>query len=207
MSEPQNNRETGDELNLRTGCVERRTTETAIKLQLVLAQEGFFQGSTGIGFFDHMLELLMKHSGFQLSLEAEGDLQVDFHHIVEDVGLCLGEAFRQAVGEKKGIIRYGSIALPMDEVLLLCAVDISGRSGFYYDVDIPTEKIGQFDSQLVQVFWQAFVQEAKLTLHLKKLAGENSHHIAEGVYKGVGRILREAVKVEGQAIPSSKGVL
>lgn len=191
----------------RSGAVERNTTETKIKLELLLSREGGLQGSTGIGFLDHMLNLLMKHSGFQLKLDVTGDLQVDFHHTVEDVGLCLGEAFKQAVGEKKGIVRYSSIVLPMDEALVLCAVDLSGRSGFYADLVFPTEKIGEFDTQLVKVFWQAFAQEAKITLHIRQFTGENAHHLAEAVFKGIGRALREAVRVEGEAIPSSKGVL
>lgn len=191
----------------RKGFVERTTKETVIKLELILQEEGSLQGSSGIEFLDHMLELMTKHSGFQLQLEASGDVGVDFHHTVEDLGLCLGQALREALGNKKGITRYGSVVLPMDEALVLCAVDLSGRPGFYAELSFPTEKIGRFDSQLIKVFWQAFAQEAKLTLHLQQLAGENSHHLAEAVFKGVGRILREAVKVEGQSIPSSKGFL
>ena len=192
---------------LRKGGVERKTTETAIKLELVLEKEGSLQGSSGIGFLDHMLELLMKHSGFRLKLEASGDLQVDFHHTVEDLGLCLGEAFKQALGDKKGIVRYSSMALPMDEALVICAVDLSGRPGFYADLTFPTEKIGEFDSQLIMAFWQAFAQEAKITLHLKQITGEDTHHLAEAVFKGMGRVLREAVRIEGDTIPSSKGIL
>lgn len=192
---------------LRKGFVERTTKETAIKLELVLADNGLYEGSSGIDFLDHMLELMLKHSGFHLKLVAEGDLGVDYHHTVEDIGLCLGQAFQEALGEKIGIARYGSLTLPMDETLVLCAVDLSGRIGFYAELAFPTEKIGKFDSQLIKVFWQAFTQEAKLTLHLRQLAGENSHHLAEAVFKGVGRVLREAVKVDGQAIPSSKGLL
>ena len=154
-----------------------------------------------------MLELMTKHSGLQVQLEVSGDLGVDFHHTVEDIGLCLGKAFREALGDKKGITRYSSVALPMDETLVLCAVDLSGRPGFYALISFPTEKIGKFDSQLVKVFWQAFVQEAKITLHLQQLAGENSHHLAEAVFKGVGRALQEAIQQKGDSIPSSKGVL
>jgi imidazoleglycerol-phosphate dehydratase len=194
-------------MTLRKGFVERITKETAIKLEVVLAEEGFLKGSSGIEFLDHMLELMTKHSGFQVQLEVSGDLGVDFHHTVEDIGLCLGQAFREALSDKKGITRYSSMALPMDEALVLCAVDLSGRPGFYTKMSFPTEKIGRFDSQLIKVFWQAFVQEAKITLHFQQLAGENSHHLAEAVFKGVGRTLREAVRVEGQSIPSSKGVL
>lgn len=194
-------------VSTRKGVVERLTTETKIRLELLLAEEGALQGSTGIGFLDHMLTLLLKHSGFQLKIEVTGDLEVDYHHTVEDVGLCLGEALRQAVGDKKGMVRYSSIALPMDEALVLCAVDFSGRPGFYGNLAFPAEKIGDFDTQLVRVFWQGFAQEAKLTLHLRQLSGENAHHIAEATFKGVGRVLREAVRITGESIPSSKGVL
>ena len=192
----------------RKGFIERKTKETAVKLELSLdEQEGVFQGSSGIGFLDHMLELMIKHSGFHLRLEASGDLGVDAHHTVEDIGLCLGQAFREALGEKKGIVRYGSMILPMDEALMLCAVDLSGRTGFYTSLNFPTEKIGTFDCQLIQVFWQAFTQEAKVTLHLRQLAGDNSHHLAEAAFKGMGRILSKAVRVAGEGIPSSKGIL
>lgn len=191
----------------RRGSVERATKETNIKLELSLEEDGLYQGSSGIEFLDHMLELWLKHSGFHLKLEAQGDLGVDYHHTVEDIGLCLGKAFNEALGEKRGIVRYGSIILPMDEALVLCAVDLSGRVGFYENLTFPTEKIGTFDCQLIKVFWQAFAQEAKVTLHLRQLAGENSHHLAEAVFKGVGKILREAVRQEGQDIPSSKGIL
>lgn len=194
-------------INVRRGMVERKTTETAVKLELSLTSEGLFQGTSGVGFLDHMLELLVKHSGFQLELKVVGDLEVDYHHTVEDIGLCLGEAFKQALGDKKGIVRYASLALPMDEALVFCAIDLSGRPGFYPSLVFPTENIGRFDCQLIEVFWQAFVQEAKVTLHLRQLAGDNSHHLAEAVFKGVARILKEAVRIEGQAVPSSKGVL
>jgi imidazoleglycerol-phosphate dehydratase len=207
VNKGQGSKEIAGGANGRRGAVERITTETKIKLELILAEEGGLQGSTGIGFFDHMLNLFAKHSGFWLNIAAVGDLQVDFHHTVEDVGLCLGEAFRQAVGDKKGIVRYSSIALAMDESLVLCAVDVSGRPGCYADLLFPCEKIGDFDTQLVKVFWQAFTQEAKITLHLRQLAGENAHHLAEAVFKGAGRVLREAVRIAGDAIPSSKGVL
>ena len=192
----------------RKGFIERTTKETAVKLELSIEeQEGVFQGSSGIGFLDHMLELMIKHSCFYLRLDASGDLDVDAHHTVEDIGLCMGRAFRGSLGEKKGIARYGSTILPMDEALLLCAVDLSGRAGFYSSLNFPTEKIGTFDCQLIQVFWQAFTQEAKVTLHLQQLAGDNSHHLAEAVFKGIGRILRKAVRLEGEGIPSSKGLL
>lgn len=191
----------------RKGFVERSTKETQIKVSLLLDGAAKFTGTSGVGFLDHMLDLLSKHSGFTLELEAQGDLQVDDHHTVEDIGLSLGQAFQEAVGDKRGITRYASLALPMDEALVLCALDISGRPGFYYQVDFNTEKIGQFDSQLVEEFWQAFVNEAKVTLHIRELAGRNSHHLAEAIFKGMGRILRKAVTIEGKELPSTKGVL
>ncbi len=194
-------------MSLRRGMVERCTKETKIKLELALEGQGHFKGQSGIGFLDHMLDSFARHSSFDLSLEAQGDLFVDDHHTVEDIGICLGKAFFQALGNKKGIARYASLALPMDESLVLCAVDISGRPGFYPELAFPTEKIGQFDCQLIEEFWKAFVQEARITLHLRQLAGKNSHHLAEAIFKGTGRILREAVRLVGQEIPSAKGVL
>lgn len=194
-------------MSLRFGLVERSTKETRIKLELTLEGQGLFRGKSGIGFLDHMLDSFAGHSGFNLSLEAEGDLFVDDHHTAEDIGICLGKAFHQALGDKKGIARYASLVLPMDESLVLCAVDISGRPGFYPELFFPTEKIGQFDCQLIEEFWRAFTQEAKITLHLRQLAGRNSHHLAEAVFKGTGRILREATRLVGGEIPSAKGVL
>jgi len=194
-------------MTLRKGFVERKTNETDIKLELNLDGDGIMQGSSGIGFMDHMLELLARHGGMRLSLGVHGDYKVDDHHTVEDIGLSLGMAFQQALGDKKGIARYNSLILPMDEALLMCAVDISGRPGFYYDVDFASEKIGQFDSQLVEVFWEAFANTAKITLHMRKLAGSNSHHVAEAVFKAAGRALKGATRIEGREIPSSKGVL
>lgn len=194
-------------MELRRGNVARETRETSIKVSLLLAQEGALQGSSGIDFLDHMLTLFTKHSGWVIQLEVAGDLAVDFHHTVEDLGLCLGRALGEALGDKKGIRRYSSLAMAMDETLMLCAVDLSGRPGFYATISFLTEKIGKFDSQLVPVFWQAFAQEAKITLHLQQLAGENSHHLAEAIFKGVGRVLGEAVSISGATIPSSKGLL
>ena len=194
-------------MSLRCGSVERSTKETRIKLELTLEGQGLFRGQSGIGFLDHMLGSFAGHSGFNLSLEAEGDLFVDDHHTVEDIGICLGKAFLQALGDKKGIARYASLVLPMDESLVLCAVDISGRPGFYPELSFPTEKIGQFDCQLVEEFWRAFAQEARITLHFKQLAGRNSHHLSEAVFKGTGRILQEATRLVGGGIPSAKGVL
>lgn len=194
-------------MSIRQGNVQRKTTETQISLELVLEGSALYQGSSGIGFLDHMLQLFAKHSGFDLTLEASGDLDVDFHHSVEDIGLCLGQAFLLALGEKKGIARYASLALPMDEALVMCAVDISGRPGYYGDISFPSPCIGKFDSELVEEFWKAFVNEARITLHIKQLAGKNSHHLAEALFKGMGRLLKMAVKVEGADLPSTKGVL
>lgn len=194
-------------MSLRKAAVQRKTTETDITLELVLDSEGAMRGSSGIGFLDHMLVLFAKHGGFNLSLEAYGDSDVDDHHTVEDIGLCLGQAFSQALAGKEGLRRYASLALPMDETLVLCAVDISGRPGLYYDVAFQSEKIGQFDSELVEVFWKAMAGAAAITIHLRRLAGSNSHHTAEAIFKGMGRVLQEAARIEGKGFPSSKGVL
>ncbi len=194
-------------MTLRKGFVERKTNETDIKLELNLDGDGIMQGSSGIGFMDHMLELFARHGNIRLNIGVHGDYKVDDHHTVEDIGLSLGLAFQQALGDKKGIARYASLTLPMDEALILCAVDISGRPGLYFNAEFSSEKIGQFDSQLIEVFWQAFASSAKITLHIRQLAGSNSHHIAEAVFKAAGRVLKGAAKVEGREIPSSKGVL
>jgi imidazoleglycerol-phosphate dehydratase len=191
----------------RKGYLERKTRETEIRIELLLDGKGSFRGESGIGFFDHMLELFCKHSGFSVNLQARGDLDVDQHHTVEDVGLCLGQALFQALGDKKGIKRYASLALPMDEALVLCAVDISGRPGLFSELHFSSEKIGNFDSELVEEFWKAFAAEAKLTLHIRQLAGKNSHHLAEATFKGVARVLNEACRITGTDLPSSKGVL
>lgn len=191
----------------RKGYVERKTLETDIKLELTLDGSGKMQGSSQIGFLDHMLALLARHGDLDLNLTAAGDTHVDDHHTVEDIGLCLGEAFQKALGDKIGINRYDSVMLPMDEALVLCAVDISGRAGLYCQVDYPSEKIGNFDSELVQVFWQAFVSTARITVHIRQIVGENSHHIAEAVFKGMGRVLKGAGKIDGSNLPSSKGVI
>lgn len=191
----------------RVGRVERVTTETSIRLELELDGAGVLEGKSGIGFFDHMLTLWARHGGFSLKLEAQGDLEVDDHHTVEDVGICLGRAFREALGDKKGIARYASLALPMDEALVLCAIDISGRAGFYPRVDLPAAKIGNFDSQLVLEFWRAFVAEAAITVHVRQLAGQNTHHVAEAIFKGMGQVMKRAVSIEGRELPSTKGVL
>ena len=195
---------------MRTATITRRTNETDIALKLELDGGGESQISTGVGFLDHMLTLLARHGRFDLELTCKWDTWVDDHHSVEDIGIALGQAFAQALGDKRGVRRYASLCLPMDEALILCAVDLSGRGGYYEDLAIPTEKIGSFDSQLVYEFMEAFAVNARLTLHLRKLAGRNSHHIAEGVFKALGRVLREAVSIDPEfqdEIPSTKGML
>ena len=195
---------------MRTASIERKTAETDIKLKLNLDGTGQSEIDSGCGFLDHMLTLFAKHGRFDLSLVCKGDTDVDYHHTAEDIGIVLGEAFRQALGDKRGIVRYGDITLPMDEALILCAVDLSGRGVLGYALDIPTEKVGTFDTELVKEFWLAFVRSAAVTLHLRQLAGENSHHIIEGAFKAAGRALKQAVAVDPvyeNEIPSTKGVL
>ena len=195
---------------MRTATITRRTNETDIALKLELDGGGESQISTGVGFLDHMLTLLARHGRFDLELTCKGDTWVDDHHSVEDIGIALGQAFAQALGDKRGVRRYASLCLPMDEALILCAVDLSGRGGYYEDLAIPTEKIGSFDSQLVYEFMEAFAVNARITLHLRKLAGRNSHHIAEGAFKALARALREAVSIDPEfqdEIPSTKGML
>ena len=195
---------------MRTAQIKRTTAETDISLSLNLDGSGKSQINTGCGFLDHMLTLFAKHGKFDLNVTCVGDVQVDYHHTVEDVGICLGKAFAEAIGDKKGIIRYGDCTLPMDESLILSAVDISGRSGCYYALDIPAEKVGDFDTELSQEFFIAFTRDAGITLHLMQLAGFNSHHIIEGAFKSVGRSLRKAVAIDkdfANEIPSTKGTL
>ena len=196
---------------MRTAEVKRKTAETDIEIRVDL--DGNAEKSvidSGIGFLDHMLTLLSRHSAIEMKVLCKGDTEVDDHHSTEDIGIALGKAMQEALGDKKGIRRYASIALPMDEALVLCALDISGRGGLYYDVPFETEKIGTFDTELVEEFMHAFAQNAGFTLHLQKLAGRNSHHISEAVFKGLGRALRQAVSEdprEADRIPSTKGVL
>lgn len=195
---------------MRTSEINRVTAETNISLKLNLDGTGKSIVETGCGFLDHMLVLFARHGRFDLEVKCIGDTFVDYHHTAEDIGICLGEAFANALGEKKGIIRYGSMMLPMDEALILTAVDISGRSFLAFDLDIPTEKVGDFDTELVKEFWLAFVRKAEMTLHIKQLAGENSHHIIEGAFKSAGRSLAQAVSIDEKyknEIPSTKGVL
>ncbi|MBQ6819584.1 MAG: imidazoleglycerol-phosphate dehydratase HisB [Clostridia bacterium] len=192
---------------MRTATISRQTAETKIELSLNLDGTGVSQIATGCGFLDHMLTLFAAHSGYDLSVTCNGDTYVDDHHTVEDIAICLGIAFREALGDKRGIVRYGEKILPMDESLILSAVDISGRSYLGYQLDIPSGKVGTFDTELCEEFWLAFVRKAEVTLHIRQLAGTNSHHILEGAFKSVARSLKTATAVEGDQIPSTKGVL
>ena len=195
---------------MRIAEINRNTAETQITLKLDLDGTGKSEISTGCGFLDHMLVLFAKHGRFDLFVTCKGDTWVDDHHTVEDVGIALGEAFRIALGNKKGITRYGSQILPMDETLILTAVDLSGRSCLGYEMQIPTQKVGSFDTELVEEFWLGFVRNCLCTLHIRQLAGTNSHHIIEGAFKSAGRSFRAAVAVEAafaDEIPSTKGVL
>jgi len=193
----------------RCGSVKRKTAETQIELQIDVDGSGTPSIETGVGFFDHMLTLLARHSLIDLTVRAKGDLHVDHHHTIEDVGICFGKALADALGDKRGITRYGSATLPMEETLVTAAIDLSGRSWFVYDVIIPTSKIGEFDSQLVDVFWQAVAANALMNLHVVLHHGSNAHHIAEGVFKATARALRQAVALDPRqtGIPSSKGTL
>ena len=193
---------------MRTSEIRRDTAETKISLTLNLDGTGKSKIETGVGFLDHMLTLFAAHGKFDLTVICNGDTHVDDHHSVEDIGICLGQAFQAALGNKRGITRYGSFLLPMDEALILSAVDISGRSCLCYGLDIPTEKIGTFDTELVEEFFLGFTRNCPMSLHLRKMAGTNSHHIVEGAFKSVGRALKAAVALDGSnEIPSTKGVL
>ncbi|MCI5721965.1 MAG: imidazoleglycerol-phosphate dehydratase HisB [Firmicutes bacterium] len=190
--------------------IKRETYETKINLSLEIDGKGKSSCDTGCGFLNHMLTLFAKHGMFDLEVKCDGDTDVDYHHTVEDIGICLGRAFRETLGDKIGIKRYGDIILPMDETLIMAAVDISGRSGVYSDLSIPTEKVGDFDTELCKEFYIAFAREAGITLHIRQIAGENSHHIIEGVFKAVGRVMREACSIDERAkdqMPSTKGML
>lgn len=190
--------------------IKRKTAETEISLSLNLDGTGKSEINTGCGFLNHMLTLFAKHGRFDLAVKCVGDIDVDDHHTAEDIGICLGDAFARALGDMRGIVRYGSMILPMDEALILSAVDISGRGKFVHELKIPTEKVGTFDTELVFEFFEAFVRRANITLHIRELAGENSHHIIEGAFKSVARSLRAAVKIDPETageIPSTKGVL
>lgn len=197
-------------MDKRIGSIERKTAETEIVLTLNLDGEGKSQINTGVGFFDHMLTLFARHGGFDLSVECKGDIEVDAHHTVEDVGICLGKAFSQALGARRGINRYGDIILPMDEALVLAATDLSGRAFLDYRLPVRARRVGNFDTELSEEFFIAFVREANICLHLRRLAGKNTHHILEGAFKATGRALRAAVAQDArfpEQIPSSKGVL
>lgn len=195
---------------MRTAQITRTTKETDIRLTLNLDGTGKSAIHSGVGFLDHMLTLFSKHGRFDLELTCNGDTEVDDHHSVEDIGIALGQAFEQALGDKRGIVRYGSFILPMDETLILSAVDISGRSYLNFDLQIPTQKVGTFDTELAEEFFLGFVRNANLTLHLKQLEGKNSHHIIEGTFKSFGRTMKQAVAIDENfrdEIPSTKGVL
>ena len=195
---------------MRQAEIIRKTAETDITLTLCLDGDGKGTIDTGCGFLDHMLTLFSRHGSFDLDVKCIGDTQVDYHHTAEDIAICLGDAFKKALGDMKGITRYGSFILPMDESLILTAVDISGRSYLGYDLSIPTEKVGDFDTELVEEFMAAFTRSAKINLHLKQLDGTNSHHIIEGAFKALARALRAAVSIDEKfkdEIPSTKGIL
>ena len=193
---------------MRVSDIQRNTAETQISLKLNLDGTGKSNIDTGVGFLNHMLTLFAAHGKFDLTVKCAGDVEVDDHHSVEDVGICLGQAFQAALGDKRGITRYGSFLLPMDEALILSAVDISGRSCLCYELEIPTEKIGTFDTELVEEFFLGFVRSCPMSLHLRQLAGKNAHHIVEGAFKALGRALKAAVALDGSnEIPSTKGVL
>ena len=195
---------------MRQAEVSRKTGETNIRVALTLDGTGKYSIDTGVGFLDHMLTLFARHGRFDLEVSCKGDTYVDDHHSVEDIGIALGKAFEQAIGDRKGITRYGSTILPMDESLILSAADCSGRGLLVYDLRIPAEKVGTFDTELTEEFFRAFAHNAGITLHIRQLAGSNSHHIIEGAFKSVARSMRTAVSIDpacADAVPSTKGVL
>jgi len=195
---------------MRIAEIKRKTNETDIELKLALDGRGTSSISSGSAFLDHMLTLFAKHGKFDLTVSCKGDTEVDFHHTAEDIGICLGQAFRDALGDKAGIVRYADTTLPMDETLILTALDFSGRGYFACELDIKAAKVGDFDTELAHEFWQAFAINAGATLHIRQLAGTNAHHIIEGVFKSMARTLRCAVKIDADFasdIPSTKGTL
>ena len=195
---------------MRRSDIRRDTNETKIRLALELDGTGKADIATGVGFLDHMLTLFARHGDFDLTVSCQGDTQVDGHHTVEDTGICLGKAFAQALGDKRGITRYGQFLLPMDETLVLIACDLSGRDYLGWAVDLPAQRVGDFDTELAREFWMAFVRECPMALHIRLLAGENTHHILEAVFKGAGRALKMAAAADEKhrdEIPSTKGVL
>ena len=191
----------------RSANAKRATKETTVELALDIDGTGTTKVSTGIPFFDHMLEQLGKHAGFDLEIEATGDLEVDLHHTVEDVGIVLGNALREALGDKRGVRRFANSLVPLDEALVQVALDLSGRPFLVYDVEPVAEWIGTFDPQLAEEFWKGFVDGARVTLHIRSMTGKNGHHVIEASFKGVARALRDAVRVEGTDVPSTKGTL
>lgn len=195
---------------MRSAEIVRKTSETNISLSINLDGNGESKVNTGCAFLDHMLTLFAKHGLFNLTVTCDGDRDVDYHHSTEDIGICLGEAVKKALGDKKGIVRYGDIILPMDESLVMAAIDISGRSYYASDFDIKASKVGDFDTELVEEFWQAFANNLGCNLHIRQIAGSNAHHIIEAIFKSVARVLRKAVAIDEKsknAIPSTKGVL
>ena len=195
---------------MRTASIKRDTKETQIQLELNLDGTGRAEIATGCGFLDHMLTLFARHGDLDLTVTCHGDTEVDYHHSVEDIGICLGQAFTQALGDKRGITRYGQFLLPMDETLVLCACDLSGRDYLGWAVDLPAAKVGDFDTELAKEFWLAFVRNCPVSIHIREMAGENTHHILEAVFKGMGRTLKQAVALDEKhkdEIPSTKGVL
>lgn len=192
---------------MRKATLRRTTGETDISISLTIDGTGRFEGTSGIGFFDHMLHLLARHSGMDISLACKGDLDVDNHHTIEDIGITLGEVFEKALGDKKGIHRYGCFFCPMDETLSRIVLDLSGRSYLVFDVDIPVERIGSFETEMTREFFLAFASHARMNLHMATLYGINGHHIVESLFKGIGHALKEAVTVEGDTVLSTKGVL
>ncbi len=195
---------------MRQATINRRTNETDIALSLTVDGTGKSEIQTGCGFLDHMLTLFARHGRFDLTLSCKGDTEVDFHHTTEDIGIALGDAFKAALGDLRGVTRYGSFLLPMDEALILSAVDLSGRAHLSYDLHVPAPKVGDFDTELGEEFFLGFVRHAAVTLHIKQLAGSNSHHILEGAFKSVARSLAAAVKLDDaylDEVPSTKGVL
>ncbi|WP_121064243.1 imidazoleglycerol-phosphate dehydratase HisB [Chachezhania antarctica] len=195
---------------MRTAQITRKTSETDIEITLDLDGTGTYDNATGVGFFDHMLDQLARHAMLNLTIRATGDLHIDDHHTVEDTGIALGQALTQALGDKRGITRYGSCLLPMDDALVRCALDLSGRPYLVWNVDMPTQKIGTFDTELVREFFQAFSTHGGITLHVDALHGLNSHHIAEAAFKSVARALRDALEADPRAagaVPSTKGAL
>ena len=195
---------------MRSASIKRDTKETQITLSIELDGTGKSELATGCGFLDHMLTLFARHGDFDLTVACHGDTEVDYHHTVEDIGICLGQAFMQALGDKRGINRYGQFLLPMDETLVLCACDLSGRDYLGWAVDLPAEKVGDFDTELAKEFWLGFVRNCPGAIHIRQMCGENTHHILEAIFKGMGRTLKQAVALDEKHlndIPSTKGTL